>query len=319
MTTRPTVSAEAVASARERIEASLFSWPVLEAIVARREADAAQSLDSSRAATLATELLSFAGPDGSWGGDVLWTAESLMFLHELAAPLTPAEQDLVRSACAWLLSRAGEPGRFGEACDPVSHQAGFCNHAVSGFLAVATPEADLTGVTLAAGGRFPSDGSARFGISCYALRSLLAWRVHDPRIDTHLASLRTMVSRHSPVAGSPIDVAAYALGVGACAQAIHSEPDRVATLAGLTRLAALQRGDGSWPGVDLFHVLEILISALRSGHHLDAVESAVARSVGILSLMAGEDGSWGRGTGPERTLIGWRAFQLVATHKPKNE
>jgi hypothetical protein len=154
--------------------------------------------------------------------------------------------------------------------------------------------------------------SARFGISCYALRALLVWSVRDPRIDTHLASLRAVVSRHSPVAGSPIDVAAYALGVGAVAEATHSEPDRIAALAGLTRLAALQRGDGSWPGVDLFHVLEILLRAMTLGHHLDAVEAAVTRTVGILSLMAGEDGSWGRGTGPERSLIGWHAFHRIA-------
>lgn len=316
MTSRPTVSAEAVISARERIEASLFTWPVLEAIVARREADAAHDQDGARASALATELLSFARPDGSWGGDVLWTAESLMLLHELAAPLSAAERSLVEAAFAWLLARAGEPGRFGESCDAESHLAGLCEHAVTGFLAVAPPDADLTGVTLAAGGRFPSNSSARFGISCYALRALLAWQVRDPRIDTHLASLRTVVSRHSPVPGSPIDVAAYALGVGAVAEAIHSEPDRVAALAGLTRLAALQRGDGSWPGVDLFHVLEILLRALCARHQLDAAHAAITRSVGILSLMAGEDGSWGRGTGPERSLIGWRAFHYIATDPP---
>jgi hypothetical protein len=311
VTTRPTVSSDAIASARRRIEASLFSWPVVEAIAARREAGLAHAEDPDRAASLAAELGSFAGPDGSWGGAVLWTAESLLLLHDLTPEPGSDTRAIVDAACGWLRGRAGLPGRFGEGCSPDTHEAGLCDHTVAAFFSAAGTDADLAGITLAAGGRFPSDASARFGISCLALRALLVWDVNDPAVDAHLAALRGVITGHSPVAGSPIDVAAYAVGVSAVAEAMHSEPDRVAALGGLTRLSAMQRGDGSWPGVDLFHVLEVLLRAVQVGHRLAAVDAAIARSVGILSLMAGEDGSWGRGTGPERTLIGWRAFEWV--------
>ncbi|MGH7500975.1 MAG: hypothetical protein ACREL7_04385 [Longimicrobiales bacterium] len=312
MPTRLTVSADSVASARTRIEASLFSWPVLEAIVARREAGVSEPKDEALATAIAREICSFAAPDGSWGGDVLWTAESLLLVQDLVSEPPGWTREIVDAACGWLLGRVGQPGRFGEGCDPATHDASLCDHFLPGFFAAGPPDTDLGGMTLAAGGRFAEDAAARFGISCLALQALLTWKIRDGAIDTHLVGLRGVMHRHSPVSGSRIGVAAYALGVAALAEAVHSEPDRIATLAGLTRLSALQRGDGSWPGVDLFLVLQVLLRATRLGHHIDAVDGAIVRSVGILSLMAGEDGSWGRGTGPERTLIGFRAFRRSA-------
>jgi hypothetical protein len=301
-------SPEAIATAIARIEATLFSWPVLEAIIARREAGVPQPADAANAAVLARELTRFAGPDGSWGSDMLWTAESLLLMRELVPEPAGEERRVVDAGCAWLLARQDQPGRFGEGCDPIMHEAALCEHFVTGFFSASPPGATLAGVTLASGGRFPNDGAARFGISCLALQALLVWGVRDPAVDRHLTPLRAIIARHAPAPNGPIDLAAYAVGVAAVAEATTSEPGRVAALAGLTRLAAQQRADGSWPGVDLFHVLQVLLRATRLLHRLPAADAAILRAAGMLSLMVGDEG-WGRGTGPERTLTGWRVFR----------
>jgi hypothetical protein len=305
---RAQLSRPAIEDALVRVEATLFAWPVLEAVVARREAGVPQAADADHARALARELCAFADPDGSWGGDLVWTAESLLLLRELAPEPDVSSSETARAAGNWLLSRQDQAGRFGEGCDGDTHGSGLCEHFVGGFFSVAPPFANLAGRTLATGARFPTDRSARFGGSCLALDALLAWGWRDASVERHRAALRPIVTRIAPGPTALIDIGAYAVAVGALARAA-GESDRVATLAGLARLAALQRADGSWPGVDLFQVLDVLLRAAKLGHRLETADASVLRAVDMLTLMLRDDGSWGRDTGPERTLIGWRGFR----------
>jgi len=308
MTARTPLRPEALAAALERIEHTLVDWPVLEAVIARREAGIPDPQAPRRAAALAAALCRLMSPDGSWGSDVFRTAENLLLLREIAPAPDTHVRGVAAAACAWLLARQDQPGRFGEGCDPASHEAGLCEHHVSGFFSAGEPTHDLAARTLAAGGRFQTDAGARFAASCLALRALITWDTDRERVEDGLRSLRVILMRHVPGA-EPVGCCGYASGVAAVGSVPYGEPDRVSALAGLARLAATQRGDGSWPGVDLFHVLEVLTSPALLRHRLDAAEAAIQRAAGMLSLMLGPDGSWGRESGPVRTLIGWRTLR----------
>src|SRR5690606_36417876 len=104
----------------------------------------------------------------------------------------------------------------------------------------------------------------------------------------------------------------YVAAVGALAEAPPDPRNQAAVAAGLERIAGLQRADGSWRGVDAFHVLDALLAASDRGHRTPSADGAIARAARMLALLQREDGTWGRETGPERTLTGWRALRYAA-------
>ncbi len=301
-------TADSLAAALNRMERTLFRWPVLEAVIARREAGVPEPSDPRRAAALAATICDRAAPDGSWCSDLIRTAETLLLLREIALVPDARTGETAAAASAWLLGRRDKPGRFGEGCDAASHEAGLCEHVMTGLFSAADPAIDLGGTMLATGGRFQSDAAARFAASCLALRALVAWNQYDAGLEPGLAAVRSVLMRHAPAA-EPLGCAGYVCAIAAVGAVRDSEPDRVAALSGLARLASVQRGDGSWPGVDLFHVLEALTSPSLAWHRLDPAEAAIRRAAGMLSLMQGPDGSSGMETGPTRTLAGWRTLR----------
>jgi hypothetical protein len=303
---------DAVLRALRRVEAVLFSSPVLEAVLARRESGRSRPADEGHALALARALCEFHGEDGSWGGDLVRTAEALLLLHALRSEPDHGVAGAVEAGVAWIRSLQGRSGAFAVGCTPERHALRFCEHFITGFFSPAPPDVDLSSLTVASGVRFGGDVAARLGASCLALRALLRWQAAGYDIEAHVDGVRVIVTGVALNAPSLISVAAYVSAVGALAEAPHTPREDAAVAAGLERLAGLQRADGSWRGVDPFHVLETMLLAAERGHHSDAADAAIGRAAGMLAVLQREDGSWGRETSPDRTLTGWRTLRHVA-------
>lgn len=300
---------EALTRALERLEDGLLDAPILEALIARREAGANRPADERNATALTQELCRFQDADGSWGGSLVRTAEALLLMHAL----TPAPNERVLACVTrggeWIRTREGVEGAFGEGCDPARHAAGLCSHVLAGFFSPAPASADLTGLTLAVPARFGSDADARLGASCVALLALLHWGFSGADIDVHLASLRQLVTADSLASLPDGSAGGFVAAVTALLASTPDDTRAAGGRAGITRLLRMQRADGSWPGADTFHVLDLLLRASAQGFGGDAVDGAIQRAVEMLALLQRADGSWGRETGPERMLVGWRALR----------
>lgn len=303
---------ETLARAVQRADSAVLEAPVLEAVLARREAGEPRLADEGHAFALVEELCTFRRDDGSWGGDLVRTAEALLLAHALTPRPAVEVRGAVDAGASWIRSRQGVPGAFAEGCTPERHALRFCEHFITGFFSPAAPSADLSSLTLASGIRFGGDAAARLGASCLALRALLRWGFEGADIDSHVDGVRGIVTGVALNAPSFISVAGYIAAVGALAEAPPDPRNKAAVGAGLERIAGLQRADGSWRGVDAFHVLDALLAAAARGHRTASADGAIARAARMLALLQREDGAWGRETGPERTLTGWRALHYAA-------
>src|SRR5687767_2400511 len=133
------VTSAELGTALRKTEGYLLSAPILEALLARREAGQAFFDDTETTAELAIELTSHQSQEGSWGSQVARTAEALLLLGSLLPTATRLEAAL--RAVTWLRARQNRPGRFGDPCAPDLHRALVCHHATSGFFSPASPQA----------------------------------------------------------------------------------------------------------------------------------------------------------------------------------
>jgi hypothetical protein len=299
---------EALTRTLEKLEDALLDAPVLEAVIARREAGVGREQDADHARALADELCRYQAPDGSWAGSLVRTSESVLLLRALLHEPTERATAAASRAGEWIESRADQPGAYGAGCDPARHEAGLCSHAIGGFFSAGPPSENLAGLTLGVPARFGTDADARLGASAIALLALLRWHRGGPVVDRQVASLQRMLAGDALAAGDTA-VAGHAAAVGALVEAPADESTRSAVEAGLARMMKTQRADGSWPGADTFHVLDVLLRADERGYGSPAIENAIHRAVDMLALLQRADGSWGRETGPERMLVGWRALR----------
>jgi hypothetical protein len=304
------VRTEALTRALGRLEDALLDAPVLEAVVARREAGVLREGDAEHARALADELCRYQLDDGSWAGSLVRTAESMILLRTLAPDAADKARRCADRAAHWIESRVGLPGAFGEGCDPARHEAGLCKHAIGGLYSPGGASENLTGLTLGVPARFGTDADARLGAAAIALLAVLRWDRTGEAVEAPVSALRRIVA--GDALGSPRDgtVAGYIAAVGALVEApAPNEETRDVVNAGLGRILGVQRADGSWPGADTFHVLDVLMRAHARGYGSAGVENAIHRAVEMLALLQRSDGSWGRETGPERMLVGWRALR----------
>jgi hypothetical protein len=297
-------------NALTRVERLLFAAPVLEAFIARREAGETAVDDVDTADALASELLAHQSSDGSWGASLALTSEALHLLADLR-PFQHDVREATRRAVVWLRTRQRGRGSFVDTCTPDRHQFGICRHFAGGFFSPGPRDVSFAGATLSTGARFSSDDDARLGLSAFALRAVLG--VGDPSIDDvlHIEALLRLAEvlfREQVQIGTPAAVSVLC----ALASAPRSAAGMTILHGAFSRLAELQRADGSWPGAEGFHVADAFLVAARAGYGSPLFDRAITRTAESLLLSQQADGSWGHDAGPQRMLIAWRTLRFAA-------
>lgn len=298
-----------MADALARLQQLLFSMPVLESFIARREAGEVESDDADTAAALATELIAHQSPNGSWGDSLALTTEALLTLSQLR-PFPPTVTDSIARALAWLRSRQRAPGSFVDTCTPERHALSLCHHFAAGFFSPGPSSVSFARAQLGSGVVLSTDEDARLGLSAFALRAVLEYQrpSTDDRLQFEaLRRIAEMLFTDRSRVSTPAAVAVLTALTRAPRTAQHT-----AILHGaLSRLAGTQRADGSWPEAEGFHIAEALMIADRAGYGSPLFDKAIERTAELLIRSQQDDGSWGVGAGPQRLLIGWRALRYA--------
>lgn len=273
------------------------------ALVARRLLRRPRPDDATAAGFMVREARRRTRMDGSIDGSLVRTALTVAELLDLGA--MPDDAPVVRTL-GFVLSCQNAPGHFGEGCDPERHVAGLCSHALTGFFSPGPRDESVAPLLLPTGLRVENEEHARFVVSCLALRTAL--RAGEDRragVRAHVDCLLDIPGLWRPDAAPwPLDVQVAALGGVMLGPLDHR--DRVNQCVDV--VVARQAADGSWPGGELFHVLDVL-TVLGTA----AARQAVDRSVPHVIASQLEDGTWGgSGVGVDvRALIGLRALRLA--------
>ena len=279
-------------------------------MLARYEIGLATPDDAETRGALVEELESHQRPDGSWASDVGRTAEALLMLRSLRG--YHGDRASVVKAHAFIRSRQGKAGRFGEWCGPAWHARHLCHHYVSGFYSPGPPETDFSAYKLANGMEFATEAEARFAISCVALRAMLLSRNLSRDDYLHLSVIRKVAEMAWRDEALPIGNGGVITGLIALAEAPRTEESAEAFRGVLARFTRAQRADGSWQGVEPFHTGEFLLCAIERGYASPIVDAAIIRLALMLSISQQIDGGWGPDTGSVRMYWGWRILRHAA-------
>jgi hypothetical protein len=244
------------------------------------------------------DLLAKQGRDGSWGeGDLAATGEALWKLLDLGMP---AGAPAVNRALDWLYSRRDKEGAYGSGCTPARHEGRICEHYLSGFFSPGLAGKPME-ITLTNGQSVNSDAGARLLMSERALRSALRANPSDPRSSSSVAGLRSLPLYLEYGGSFTPAVLVGALQALAWADGLPSSGLGVV----LELLASQQADDGTWPKVEFFFVLEMLVEV---EHPVSAqmLKRALTRLLGTQH----KHGSWGRRHVAAQT---WIAAQAIET------
>lgn len=306
------MTSEKLKRALARTAGALLATNAAEAVVARHQAELSTPEDAELAATQADRLLGEQEADGSWGGDLLATAEALLLLSDLVSAGAPAsEGEAVRRALSWLRGRRSAPGRFGDGCTAERHRLGFCHHFVGGFFAPVPPQATSKEVVLGSGARLRAGSAALLAASCVALQSVLRRGIDGVDAQLHLDALRRLIRLDPREARALLPIEVLPATLAALVEAPATAENRAAIERGLGRIVQSQRADGSWPELDTFYILEVLLAAVERGYRKASLEAAIRRAAGLLAVTQQPDGTWERGALPRRTVIGWRTLRYA--------
>jgi hypothetical protein len=300
-----------ILTALERAEQRLYELPLVEAFIARRESGDERVDDQETINAAAREMLAHQSSDGSWGGSVVLTAEALLLLYELDMPLTMFSA--VERAQQWLRSRRNVEGTYNQGCSSERHELALCEHFAGGFFSPAPYSVDLTGARLTNGLTFQTDADARLGISSLALHAMRRWGRASVDDSLHLEALHRIVAAAARGYIAEIPLPTMTLVLSALALGPRT-PEFISVLHGsLTKIAGLQRADGSWQGAEPFHVADLYLYATKAGYGSPVFDAALTRTAELLVHTQNPDGSWGQDTtGPYRLLTGWRTLRYAA-------
>jgi len=238
--------------------------------------------------------------DGSVGGSLVDTAWLAWEFLELGCP--PDHAAVLRTI-GFIASRQDAPGHFAEDCTEHTHEAHVCHHFLGGFYSPASRDVAVAPLSFPSGLVVAGEQQARFAASCFALRSALrGGEERRASVVRHIEALLTLDALwEAPGRAWPIDLAFF--GLGALAFAPLDSRSKVATL--IARVLERQADDGSWPGADPWHALDMLLAVPG-----ERMRVAVRKAVG--SLLATQDASGALGGDhEERTFIALRALLLT--------
>lgn len=238
--------------------------------------------------------------DGSVRGSLVDTAWLAWEFLELGCP--PDHAAVLRTL-GFVAGRQGAPGHFGEGCSDEAHDAQRCHHFCHGFFSAGPRDAPIAPISFPSGLTVADEESARFAASCFALRSALRGG-EDRRaaiVDHVEALLGLQFVWDADTEAWPLNLAFF--GLGALAFAPLDTRSRIVPLT--QRVLDRQAEDGTWPGADLWHALDMILPLSAEHVHL-AVGKAVA------PILASQDSSGGfGGNHEERTLTALRALVLT--------
>lgn len=303
------MTAESVARALGTAQEWLLSQDEPEASVARHEAGLADS--DEEAVRWIRRILDGQDETGSWGGDLVTTAEALLAIRELRTAAGVVElAPGVGRARDWMRSRRGVPGTWADGCSPDRHRVGLCHHFAGGLFSAAPPEVPFEEVRLRCGARVVGDGEVRLVASTIALRCAMGWDTAGRDEGLHLAALRQVVRTWGEPAFPDLTTTALLAAVHALVES-DSEDDRSAAEHGLRLVGGKQRGDGSWVETDAFQALDVIGAAVDAGIAGGRTREMLWHGARLLIASQQADGSWGRDKGARRALIAWRTFRRV--------
>lgn len=280
-----------------------------ETVVAAHEAGTAESTTAAR--RWINRIMDEQDPVGSWGGDLLWTAEALLTVQELREAAGVVEQEPgVGLGHDWIRSRRGVAGSWADGCTPDRHGDGLCHHFIGGFFSPAPPEVPFAEARLRCGAHLVGDPEIRLVASTTALRCLLRWGEAGRDDRLHLDALQRLV--RSWGAGAPPGMSTGALLAALHALVVSGRPEDIDTVEwGLRLVGGKQRGDGSWVETDAFQALDVIGAAATAGIASDQMHRALWHGARLLIATQQADGSWGPAHGPRRALIAWRTFRRL--------
>jgi hypothetical protein len=235
------------------------------------------------AAFVVASILQDQRADGSWMGSLLYTSHMLDVARELGAERSVA----IDRAIEWIHARSVR------GADP------DC-----GYVFEAAPHGvDLSSLALPGGYPIGTDAEVRFSVSCLAAMALAEFgdRNADVERQVELAADHVNAGGRTEPRLTPF----------LCATRLLCAAGSPAGSSALAIIARLQRGDGTWRGVDLFLVLDTMAYAYEKGIAAAVVETAMRNAASTLFVMQQRDGSWGRQTGPIQTLAGLSALRAL--------
>lgn len=253
-----------------------------EGVLARRVFGEPTSYDRELADHLIRERRRRSRMDGSIAGSLLLTARALWEIMELGADREHA--GVVRLS-GYLLSQQDLPGRWSEE-----------GTAGDGFFAPGPRRQPIAPLVLRSGTVFEGEMDARFVASCLALRGVLRAGHEDrPPVRAHLERLLRLKLNDPRLAF---------VVLGAIGLAPPPYLARVGPL--LDETARGQRSDGTWPGVTVFHALELLMSVPNA-----QARSLVVRAAPHIASLQTASGAFDPSDNQALALIALRALEVA--------
>jgi hypothetical protein len=253
-----------------------------EGVLARRVFGEPTSYDRQLADHLIRERRRRSRMDGSIAGGLVLTARALWEIMELGAD---AEHAGVVRLSGYLLSRQDLPGHWSD-----EGMAG------DGFFSPGPRRQPIAPLVLRSGTVFEDEMDARFVASCLALRGVLRAGHEDrPPVRAHLERLLRLKLNDPRLAF---------VVLGAIGLAPPSYLARVGPL--LDETARGQQPDGTWPGVTVFHAVELLMSVPNAQGR-----SLVARAASHIAGLQTASGAFDATDNQALALIAVRALELA--------